>query len=861
MPKQPVRDIKARRDVIMGDQVNISYILKMEPFSPPTDLVDLKMNYLEYLQRSYRALDFKGIPQFEALSHELLLEEVYIPLMARPELPEGETWNRRLAGRLLGKDAFPQEALSGLDATASLPQRVEEALAQKPRLVVLGDPGSGKSTLLKHLALRLAAEVDAPLPILLPLNAYAAALVEDDINLQDYLPKYFSSLAHGLRGLAPLFDKAIAQGQAVILLDGLDEVQGNRSQMITRVEAFAAEAVRQHNRLVVTSRVVGYRESPLNSKKWTLYTLLDFDREAIEQFAARWCLAFEKSTLGDTPEAHALAEAERASLLEAIDLNPGVAQLASNPLLLTILALIKRQGVSLPNRRVELYELYLRTLISAWNKARTLDKQPVGPPLDYLQIIPVLGPLALWLREENPAAGLVPEERLVEWLTEFFRGETWGLRQGEAMKAAREFLESVRKYSNLLLERGQGRFGFIHLTFEEALAARGLVQKSQLNLMDSLDYIHKYLTDPAWRETILLAVGIWGLVREQPLVAGEVVRQMLKMDCAAPHACRNVLIAGACLEDVGELGLGRAAAKDVIAALLNVAHDRSLPPETQRDAGFSLGRAGWIPDDLERWIAIPAGRFRYQGGEAVIEQPFALAKYPVANRQYRAFIQDRGYARRELWSADGWAWRLGEYDSRAPEYLRDWLARRPAEKRSEPFFWHDTKWNNPLAPVVGVSWFEAEAYCNWLAGKLERAVRLPTELEWERAAAGASGREYPWGETFERHRLNCADFWAGKDLPELEDWQNWYEQDKFANASTTMVGQFPAGDTPDGISDLGGNVWEWTASWSDDDQIYRVVRSGSWFGDRGDARCAYRGRDVPVDFSDDVGFRVLSPGS
>ena len=97
-------------------------------------------------------------------------------------------------------------------------------------------------------------------------------------------------------------------------------------------------------------------------KEWALYTLLDFDREAIEQFAAKWCLAFEKSTLGDTPEARASAEAERRSLLGALDANPGVANLASNPLLLTILALIKRQGVSLPNRRVELYELYLKTL-------------------------------------------------------------------------------------------------------------------------------------------------------------------------------------------------------------------------------------------------------------------------------------------------------------------------------------------------------------------------------------------------------------------------------------------------------------------------------------------------------------------
>src|SRR6185436_4760675 len=102
---------------------------------------------------------------------------------------------------------------------------VEEALARKQRVVILGDPGSGKSTLLKYLALRLAEELFAPLPILVPLNAYADALTRGDINLQHYLPIYFAGLAHSISGLAPLFESALAQGRTVILLDGLDEVQ------------------------------------------------------------------------------------------------------------------------------------------------------------------------------------------------------------------------------------------------------------------------------------------------------------------------------------------------------------------------------------------------------------------------------------------------------------------------------------------------------------------------------------------------------------------------------------------------------------------------------------------------------------
>lgn len=856
--KKKARDIDSARDVIMGDQYNI---LQVGPYEPSPAFEDLRAAYLDFLQGTYTVLDFKGIPQLETFSRQLKLEEVYVPLMARPELPSGgETWDRLVGGRLLDAEAIPEEALAVRGKAASVPVAIENALGEASRVVILGDPGSGKTTLLKYLALTLAKDPGGPLPILVPLNAYGYALQRQDCNLEHYVSQYFADQSHQMSELKPLFQDAIEQGKAVILLDGLDEIHQERAHLIHKVETFARDVTKSGNRVAVTSRIVGYREASLKTTEWSLFTLVDFDIAAIEQFTEKWCEAFERSVLGDTPAAKKAAEREMAGLLDAVRSNPGVMRLASNPLLLTILALIKRQGVTLPSRRVRLYEIYLETLISSWSKARTLDKRGVGPEMDYLETVSVLGPLALRIRKESSTAGLVPRESMIDWLREHYQGEEWGLSRGEALKKAGEFLASVHKYSNILIERGQGRYGFIHLTFEEALAARGLVQLGQLDLKESLKHICDHLTDPAWRETILLAVGIWGLVREEPLKAGQVVRAMLRARCGGDDAGKNVLVAGACLEDVGAQGLGRKAATEVTEALLAASRNRRLPPTVQRDAGFLLGRTGWVPGDLERFISVPVGTFLFgeRREKTRIEDAFAIGKYPVTNLQFRGFMEAGGYTNPEFWSKEGWAWRTGAYDTKAKEKLeKEWLAGRPPDKRLEPFFWHDSRWNNPLAPVVGVCWFEAEAYCKWLSTREGKEFRLPTQEEWERACRDTDGREFPWGNEFDRNRLNSAEFWAGKnDL----DWKEWVEQKGYEFASTTVVGQFPEGRSDLGAADMCGNVWEWTASWYDENLTWRVVRGGSWLLYRGNARCADRFRLIPDLFGDDVGFRVVSPG-
>jgi len=198
--------------------------------------------------------------------------------------------------------------------------------------------------------------------------------------------------------------------------------------------------------------------------------------------------------------------------------------------------------------------------------------------------------------------------------------------------------------------------------------------------------------------------------------------------------------------------------------------------------------------------------------------------YPVTNRQFRAFIEDRGYIRPELWDPEGWKWVV-------------------EVQRTQPSYWDDEHFNRPNYPVVGVSWFEADAYARWI-GK-----RLPTEAEWEKAARGENALEWPWGNSFKGDCLNCS------DSEELIH-------------GTTPIGVYPAGQSPYGIFDLAGNVAEWVSDWykpyernlakdSHYGENFKVRRGGGWAWDRDFVRCTCRNASPRVADYAVLGFRCV----
>jgi formylglycine-generating enzyme required for sulfatase activity len=248
-----------------------------------------------------------------------------------------------------------------------------------------------------------------------------------------------------------------------------------------------------------------------------------------------------------------------------------------------------------------------------------------------------------------------------------------------------------------------------------------------------------------------------------------------------------------------------------------------------------------LPAPFE-WSAIPSGLVtltaeeNWQPGYSPAGSPqtvhvpcFHISRYPITNAQFARFIEAEGYQQSRWWSDVGWE--LCE--------LNHWRA---------PYYWLDTYWNDAELPVVGVTWYEAAAFCRWLSEASGHIISLPTDAQWQHAAQGETTHVYPWGDTWNPDCCNTLESSIGKTTP-----------------VTRYAG---IGDSSFGVTDLIGNVWEWcvteyrTGYTLLEGTGSRVLHGGSWNDSKSTVHIAYRGCAFPDQTNNTFGFRVVwqSPG-
>ncbi|WP_392534557.1 tetratricopeptide repeat protein [Nostoc sp. C117] len=506
--------------------------------------------YLEWLIAENSYLKISGVMQVQR-QVDIFLDQIYISLQAvrRQEVTETSkldqemTTFRKAEHRLsvsisslydLDEPSYYEPVLLSsipTSSTKTVTQRIDlsHAVRENPYCVILGAPGAGKTTLLRYLALHFArAKRDgyetvtggeteeelgkALLPIFFRIADYAERLQQEpDLSLLDYLRQFyrqweadFQDEAEAGTEVAALLLEKMRQGQCLMLLDGLDEVfeQESRRLIVERIDRFVNDF--STNKFVITSRIAGYRDVKLSSR-FAEFTIEDMGSEQVEKFLHRWCLAIERAQQREANEAQwqRAGDDQARKILEAIKDNEGVKRLTANPLLLTILALIHRNGERLPNRRVKLYELAVQTLTEDWQLGKKLPDAP-KVLLKQNEVVAFLAPLAYWMHEEKPS-GLLSEAEVEQQLgAKLAELNATNPESDSVRQAVQEFLRKVRETTGLFVERAPGIYGFMHLTFEEYFAALYIADNEP---SDILKIIREHLHEPRWNEPILLALG------------------------------------------------------------------------------------------------------------------------------------------------------------------------------------------------------------------------------------------------------------------------------------------------------------------------------------------------------------------
>ncbi|MCP4702004.1 MAG: NACHT domain-containing protein, partial [Gammaproteobacteria bacterium] len=476
-----------------------------EPKGLATEPMAIPDEYYVKLIRDFEYLDISGVDNDRTI--RLKLNDVYVKLRVIPDEDEPE---RETAGNSNEFGAFD----------------IHTALKRYRLLVIVGDPGSGKSTFLKFIALiigrarmendpglaqtRLNLSAPLPVPIFISLWDFSDYIRRngkaDDNTLLRYIVERFGEYRIFL-------DEAdiramLISGVCCLLFDGLDEVptETGRARISRLVEAFVADY--PDNRYVLTSRVRGYTGGAILRGDFRRCDIQDFDDNDIQHFARNWFCALLNVTPEEMDQSDSPAHQQYEALIRGVTM-PRVRILAVNPLLMTVIAIVHCNRKRLPEQRVELYDECIDVLLGQRKEAEiqgilaaatddheTDKKRRYERKWTRKRFAEIALSLLLQEQEEE-----ITKQRVIEILTEPFLARH-NCSAEQAQIEVELFLDHHKLRSGLLVSRRSQSYRFVHLTFQEYLAAWALAGHS-----DYWSLARPHLREQKWFETLQLLGG------------------------------------------------------------------------------------------------------------------------------------------------------------------------------------------------------------------------------------------------------------------------------------------------------------------------------------------------------------------